>query len=327
MKVAQALRFSFGAAMLTASAFAWSQAASAWPTKPITIVVALQPGAGTDIEMRLYARRMSENIGQSVLMDFKPGAGSTIGTYAVVKSPPDGYTVLAITPSFSFSELSYPNLPYDPHKDIAPVALMTRRPSIVIANPSLPVKSMREYIAYAKANPNKVNVGTAGAGSFAELGWQWYNSIVGIKTQLIAYKGGAPTNAALLANEVQIALGGLTEVMPYIKAGRLRMLAVTTAERSKALPDVPTMAEEGAPGFKYEQWIGVGVTGATPPALIQRLNAEFVRAARSPEIVARLEQDGIEVVASTAEEFKRQIADENARWRRVAQETGAKLAQ
>lgn len=322
-----ALAWALGASVLIAHTAGHAQGVAAWPTKPVTLVVGLQPGAAVDIETRLYATRMAENLGKPVVVDYKPGAGSTIGTHFVVKSAPDAHTGIMLTPTFTFSNISYPNLSYDPFKDIAPVALMSRRPSIVIVHPSFPVKSMSEYIAYAKANPGKVNVGTSGAGSFAELGWQWYNSIVGIKVQIINYKGGGPTSAALMANEVQIALSGISQMLPTIKAGKVRLLAVTTAERSRALPDVPTMAEQGAPGFNYEQWIGVGVTGATPPALIERMNAELVRAARSPEILRKLEDDGTIIVGSTAEEFRQRIASESARWRRVAQESGAKLAQ
>jgi tripartite-type tricarboxylate transporter receptor subunit TctC len=320
-------RSAAAAMMLVGSAMATAQPTPVWPMKPVTLVVPLQPGAAVDIETRLYARRMSENLGKPVVVDYKAGAGSTIGTHYVVKSAPDGHTGIMMSPTFTFSDLSYPNLPYDPFKDVAPVALMSRRPSIVIVHPSLPVKSMKEYVAYAKAYPNKVNIGTSGAGGFAELGWQWFNSLVGLKVQIISYKGGGPASAALLANEVQIALSGISQMMPNIKAGKVRLLAVTTAERSKVIPDVPSMAEAGAPGFNYEQWIGVGVTGATPPALIQRLNAELVKAARSPEILQKLEDDGTVIVGSTPEEFKQRIAAEAARWRKVAQESGAKLAQ
>lgn len=322
-----ALRLAAAVAAVATHAAAFGQAASAWPTKPVTVVVGLQPGAAVDIETRMYTQKMSEHLGRPVVVEYKPGAGSTIGTHYVVKSAPDGHTAIMLTPTFTFSNLSYPNLPYDPLKDIAPVSLLSRRPSIVIVHPSLPVKSMKEYIAYAKAHPGKINVGTSGAGSFAELGWQWYNSIVGINVQIINYKGGGPASTALMANEVQIALSGISQMMPTIKAGKVRLLAVTTAERSKALPDVPTMAEQGAPGFNYEQWIGVGVAAATPPELIQRLNAEFVRAAKTPEIFTKLEGDGTVIVGSTVEEFRQRIASEAARWRKVAQDTGAKLAQ
>ena len=315
------------AALLAASGAVLGQSAPAWPTKSVTIIVALQPGAATDIEARLYAQKMTENIGRTVIVDYKPGAGSTIGTHYVVKSAPDGHNIIMLAPTFTFSNLSYPNLPYDPIKDIAPVSLLSRRPSIVIVHPSLPVRSISEYIAYAKAHPGKINVGTAGAGSFAELGWQWFNSITGIKVTIINYKGGAPTSSALMSGEVQIALSGISQMMPFIKTGKVRLIGVTTAERSKVIPDVPTMAEQGAPGFAYEQWIGVGVTGATPPALINRLNSEFVRAAKSPDILSRLEDDGTIIVASTPEAFQQRIATEAARWRKVAQDTGAKLAQ
>ena len=315
------------AAMLAPRAGALAQSAPAWPSKPVTIIVPLSPGAAVDIEARLYAQKMTENIGRPVVVDYRPGAGSTIGTHYVVKSPPDGHTLIVLAPTFTFSNLSYPNLPYDPFKDIAPVALLSRRPSIVLVHPSLPVKSVAELIALAKKYPGKLNVGTAGAGSFAELGWQWFASITGVKFTIINYKGGAPTSAALMAGEVQVALGGITQMLPQVKAGKVRLIGVTTPERSKALPDVPTMAEQGAPGFAYEQWIGMGVTGATPGALIQRLNAELVRAAKSPDIFAKLEDDGTIIVGSTPEAFRSRIALEAERWRSVAQTTGAKLAQ
>lgn len=301
--------------------------APVWPTKPVTIVVPMQPGAATDIETRLYAQRMSENLGRPVVVDYKPGAGSTIGTHYVVKSAPDGHNIIVLTPTFTFSNLSYPNLPYDPLKDIAPVSLMSKRPSIVIVHPSLPVKSITEYIAYAKARPGQINVGTSGAGSFAELGWQWFNHLTGIKVTIINYKGGAPASAALMSGEVQIALSGISQMMPFIKSGKVRLIGVTTAERSKAIPDVPTMAEQGAPGFAYEQWIGMGVAAATPPALVQRLNSEFVRAAKSPDIYAKLEDDGTIIIATSPDAFRQRIAAESARWRKLAHDTGAKLAQ
>ncbi len=315
------------AALLAASGSVAGQNTPVWPTKPVAIIVGVTPGAATDIEARLYAQKLTENIGRPVIVDYKPGAGSTIAAHYVVKSAPDGHNIIVLAPTFTFSNLSYPNLPYDPLKDIAPVSLLSRRPSIVIVHPSLPVRSVAEYIAYAKAHPGKINVGTAGAGSFAELGWQWFNTITGIKVTIINYKGGAPASAALMSGEVQIAFSGISQITPFIKSGKVRLIGVTTAERSKAIPDVPTMAEQGAPGFAYEQWIGVGVTAATPPALINRLNNEFVRAAKSPDILAKLEDDGTLIVASTPEAFRQRIATEAARWRKVAQDTGAKLAQ
>ncbi len=252
------------AAVLLAAA-ASVQAQLAWPVKPVTIVVPLQPGAATDIETRLYAQKITESIGRPVVVDYKPGAGSTIGTHYVVKSAPDGHNLIVLAPTFAFSNLSYPNLPYDPLKDIAPVSLLSRRPSIVIVHPSFPARSIAQYIAFAKANPGKINVGTAGAGSFAELGWQWFNNITGIKVTIINYKGGSPASAALMSGEVQIAFSGISQMTPFIKSGKVRLIGVTTAERSKVLPDVPTMAEQGAPGFAYEQWIGMGVASADCP--------------------------------------------------------------
>jgi tripartite-type tricarboxylate transporter receptor subunit TctC len=314
----------FAVVLLVLNATAWAQA---WPVKPVTIVIPLQAGAATDIEIRLYAQRMTENLGRPVVVDYRPGAGSTIGTHYVVKSAPDGHTAIVMTPTFTFSDLAYPNLPYDPFKDIAPVSHLSRRPSIVIVHPALPVKSMTEYVALAKKNPGKINLGTSGAGSFAELGWQWYNSMMGIKVTFIHYKGGSPAATALMSGEVQIALSGISLMTPFIKAGKVRLLAVTTAERSKALPHVPTMAEQGAPGFSYEQWIGVGVPGATPPALVNRFNTEITRAAKSPDIATRLEDDGTLIIASTPDAFRERIAMESARWRKVARDTGAKLAQ
>ncbi len=315
------------AAITLSGASAAQVSADAWPARTVTIIVPLAAGAATDIEARLYAQKLTENLGKPFIVDFKPGAGSTIGTAYVARAAPDGHTLLTMAPTFTLAPLAYPSLPYDPDKDIVPVSLVSKRPSIFLVHPSLPVKSVTEYIAYAKANPGKLNVGTAGAGSLAELGWGWFNSITGIKVTVVNYKGGGPATLALLSGEVHAALGGISLLLPQIKTGKLRLIGISTPERSKILPDVPTMAEQGAPGFSYAQWIGIGAPGGTPVSIVNKVQTEFARAARTPEIVQKLEEDGTVIIASTPEQFRQIITEETARWRRVARDTGTRLAQ
>jgi tripartite-type tricarboxylate transporter receptor subunit TctC len=303
------------------------ETAGSWPSKPVTVVVPLSPGAAVDIETRLYAQKLAQNTGRSFVVDYKPGAGTTIGLGHVVKSAPDGHTLVAITASATIAKLAYPNLPFDPSTDLALVCLMTYRPTLLLANPTTPFKSVKDVIAYAKAHPAKLNAGTSGAGSLGELSWGLFSRLAGVKLTLVHYKGGAPANIALVSGEVDLIWGGFASSMPYIRAGKARVLGISTAERSRLLPDVPTVAEQGAPGFTYLQWIGIAVPAATPSAIVARLNEELVKVARDADILRRLHDDGTVAVASTPERFREQFREESARWRKVAAETGVRFTQ
>ncbi len=316
------------ASTLLPSAAAFAQgSADAWPSRPVTMIVALAPGAAVDIETRLYANELSKNMNRSFLVDYKPGAGSTIGLAHVAKSAPDGYTLLSMTASASIAKMAYPNLSVDPLKDLAPVSLMSMRPIVFVVNPALPVKSLKEFIAYARANPMKVNAGTAGAGGLAELGWGWFNSLTDTKVTLVHYKGGGPALKAVLAGEVDIIFGGLAVSIPQVKAGKLRALGTSMLERSKLTPDLPTAAEQGLPGFNYFQWLGIAAPAATPQPIIVRLNAELAKVAKSAEVQRKLEDDGTILVGTSPERFRQIYEEESARLRKVAKDINMKFTE
>jgi tripartite-type tricarboxylate transporter receptor subunit TctC len=316
------------AATLLASTAAFAQGSTdSWPSRPVTIIVPLSPGATVDIETRLYANELSKNMSRNFVVDFKPGAGTTIGLSHVAKAAPDGYTLVSMTASATIAKLAYPNLSFDPIKDLAPISLMSMRPIVFVVHPSMPVKSLKEYIAYAKANPMKVNAGTAGAGGLAELGWGWFNSLTDTKVTLVHYKGGGPAFKAVLAGEVDIIFGGFSTAMSQMKAGKLRALGTSMLERSKLTPDLPTAAEQGLTGFNYFQWIGIAAPAATPQPIIARMNTELARVAKSADVQRKLEDDGTILVGTSPERFRQIYEEEAARWRKVARDINMKFSE
>ena len=303
------------------------ETAGSWPSRPVTVVVPLSPGAAVDIETRLYAQKLAQSTGRNFIVDYKPGAGTTIGLGHVVKAVPDGHTLVAITASATIARLAYPGLSFDPYTDLALVCLMTYRPTLLLVNPTTPFRSVKDVVAYARAHQGKLNAGTSGAGSLGELSWGLFSSLAGVKLTLVHYKGGAPANIALVSGEVDLIWGGFASSMAHIKSGKVRVVGISTAERSRLLPDVPTVAEQGVPGFTYLQWIGIAAPAATPPAGVGRLHEELVKVARDPDILRRLHDDGTVAVASTPERFREQFREESARWRKVAAETGVRFTQ
>ena len=321
------------AAALLASTFlpstpAFAQgSANTWPSRPVTIIVPLSPGAAVDIETRLYANELSKNMGRNFLVDYKPGAGTSIGLGHVVKAAPDGYTLVSMSASAVIAKLAYPNLSFDPMKDLAPISLMSMRPIVFVVNPALPVKSLKEFIAYAKAHPMKVNAGTAGAGGLAELGWGWFNSLTDTKVTLVHYKGGGPALNAVLAGEVDVIFGGLGVSIPQVKAGKLRALGTSMLERSKLTPDLPTAAEQGLPSFNYFQWLGISAPAATPQPIIARLNSELAKVAKSAEVLRKLEDDGTVLVGTSPERFRQILEEEAARLSKLAKDLNIKFTE
>lgn len=316
-----------GLASLAAPAAAQAPA-DAWPTRPVTIVVPLSPGASVDIETRLYAQKLGENLpGKTFLVDFKPGAGTTIGGAFVVKSAPDGHTLLSMTPSTAVAPLSYPNLPYDPFRDFTFLSLMSKRPSLFMVTPGLPVKNLTEYVAWGKANPGRLNVGTSGAGGLGELALAWLHQMAGLQVQLVHYKGGAPSYTAIMSGEIQSVLGSPSAMLGNVKNGKARAIAITSPERARILPDLATVAEQGYPSFEYTQWIGIAGPAGIPAPLAARISTELARAARAPEVGQKLADDGTLMVGSTPEQFRQFFQQDHNRWKKVAQDTGVKLAQ
>lgn len=317
-------RFIVGWFVFTAlSGMACAQdAADAWPSKPVTLIVPLSPGAAVDIETRLYAQKLTSSLGRSFIVDYRPGAGTTIGLVYVAKAAPDGHTLASITASSTIATLAYPASGFDPLRDLALVSLMTYRPTLLLVNPRTPLRNVKDLVAYARQHPSKINAGTSGAGSLGELSWGSFMHLAGIKLTLVHYKGGAPANIALVSGEVDMIWGGVASSMAYIKAGKARVIGISTLERSKLLPEVPTVAEQGVPGFTYLQWIGIAAPAATPSAIVNKLSAELVRVVRDPEIVHRLSDDGTVAVGSSPEQFREMFVQEAARWRKVAAAIG-----
>lgn len=310
------------AALLLAPGLALAQA---YPSRPVSVVIAFGPGASTDIETRLYVQKLSEFTGRPFIIDYKPGAGTTIGSTFVAKAPADGYTLYAITGSFSTSAALYPKLPYDPIKDFDPISLMSRRSTLVVTHPDKPFKSFREYVAYARANPGKVNVATTGAGGSPHLNAVWLHELINAKVTFVHYKGSAPAQADLLAGRVDLylttALGGLAS----IRAGKMRALAAANPQRSPLFPDLETASEMGAPGYDYASIFGIIAPAGVPQPVVNRLVTELQKTAREPDIIKRLEGDGGMVVGSTPAEFRKALVAEIERYKRIARENGIKL--
>ncbi|MEO7726647.1 MAG: tripartite tricarboxylate transporter substrate binding protein [Burkholderiales bacterium] len=314
-----------GTAVLLSAPVAAQRPADSYPSRPVTIIVPFAAGAVTDLETRLYAQKLTELTGRTFVVDYKPGAGSMIGSAYVAKAAADGYTLLAATSALSIAPLLYKSLSFDPIGDFNFVSMLSKRAPLLLATPSLPVKNVAEYIAYARANPGKLNIGTSGATGGAHLSMEWLHHVTNTKATFIHYKGGALSFTALMSGEVHVAIGSVIAMMPQVRAGKVRILGVTSSERVKILPDIPTVAEQGVPGFEYAPWLGFAAPRATPPAVVARLNAELVKVARNPELGERLADDATLMIGSTPEQFAQAVVAEANRWRKLIDETGMKL--
>jgi tripartite-type tricarboxylate transporter receptor subunit TctC len=300
-------------------------AQSDYPNKPVQVVIPYAPGGTTDVEARLYTQKLGEALGKSFVLDFKPGAGAVAGSNMVAKGVPDGYTILMTTASLAVSPALVKDLPYDPVKDFAPISLMSKRATLILMHPSMPFKTFPEYVAFAKANPGKINFGTSGAGGIIHLAGAWLSSLTGTDVTFVHYKGSGQMYTDLLAGRVHVTPVTFTTGLPYIKSGKLKPLVVTAAERSKLL-DLPTVAEQGVPGFEYPSWFGVLAPPATPAPIVNKLSAELAKIAKLPDVVQKLgETDGSQMVGSTPEQFRKMIITETARWKKLVAETGIKL--
>jgi tripartite-type tricarboxylate transporter receptor subunit TctC len=301
--------------------------ADAYPSRPVAIIIPVTPGGGVDTEMRPYAQRLSENLGRPFVLDYKPGAGTTLGAAYVAKASPDGYTLLAATPGLVITPSFYANLTYDAEKDLAPVTLMTAKPQVMAVNPNLPIKTPAEYIAYTRANPGKLNVGTTGVGGSSHLSALWLDSVTGGKVTFVHYKGTGAMLTDLFAGRIDAVPMTIVLALSQAKAGKLRIIGNTGAQRLPLLPDLPSFAEQGAPGYDYISWVGVAVPAGTPAAIINKLRTELMKVGNAPDIHKRLTDDGAQVVISTPAEFGNLIKTEIVRWRRLVKENGIKPAE
>jgi tripartite-type tricarboxylate transporter receptor subunit TctC len=297
-----------------------------FPAKTVRLVVPFPAGGPLDATGRAIAQKLTEAWGQSVVVDNRPGAGGNIGADLVAKSPPDGYTVVmgalsthAVNPSL------YPSMPYDAVKDFAPITLIAVTPNVLVVNPALPVKSVRELIAYAKANPNKLSFGSGSNGSAGHLAGELFKVETGTDLVHIPYKGAAPAMQALLAGDTQLMFDNLASAMPQVKAGKLRALAVTTAKRSSLVPELPTMAEAGVPGFDIATWFGLLAPAGTPKEVIAKWNADVVKILDSPEMREKLMAQGAEPTPTTPAQFAAFIAAELPKYARIVKSSRAKV--
>jgi len=300
--------------------------AQAYPAKPIRIVVPFPPGGATDILARAVAQKLTDAWGQAVVVDNRPGAGGNIGSEIVAKAAPDGYTLeMGTVGTHAINASLYAKMPYDHVKDFAPVILVAGVPNVLVVNPSLPVSSVQELIAYAKANPGKLNFASSGNGTSIHLAGELFKVMAGVQMTHIPYKGSAPALQDLIGGQVQLMFDNLPPSLPHIKAGKLRALAVTSATRSSALPDTPTIAESGLPGFEASSWFGVLAPAGTPPAIIARLNAEIAAWLASAEAKEKMLALGANIGGGSPEDFARHIAAETAKWQKVVKASGAKV--
>lgn len=302
-----------------------AQSSSEFPSRPIRLIVPVAPGAGNDTTARAIAQKMSQAWGQQVIVDNRAGASGLIAFDLTVKAAPDGYTLLMMAASHAINTVALPKWPYDAAKDVAAVSQATSLSYIVYTHPSVPFKTFKELIAYGRAHPGKLNYGTPGTASLQHLGWEMIGHMTGAKFTHVPYKGGAPAITATIAGEMQFGFITLISLRPHLQAGRARALAVTSRQRMPAIPELPTIAELGVPGFELDQYYGVVTTAKVPPAIIQKLGAGVAAAVNSPDVAQRLAGDGSTPVGSTPEQFSAHIRAEIVKWRKVVQETGLVL--
>jgi tripartite-type tricarboxylate transporter receptor subunit TctC len=315
-----------GMAAYVPAPHAVAQSTATYPNRPVKLVIPFPPGGPLDIIGRLIAQKATEDWGQSVVVDNRPGAGGNIGADLVAKAPPDGYTIVmgalsthAVNPSL------YAKMPYDAVKDFAPISLVAITPNVLVVNASLPVSSAKEFVAYAKANSGKLSFGSGSNGSAGHLAGELFKVDTGTDIVHVPYKGGAPATQALLAGDTQFMFDNLANAMPQVKAGKLRALAVTTAERSKLAPELPTMAEAGLSGFDISTWFGLLAPAGTPRDVIAKWNAEVVKILNSPDMRERLTAQGAEAAPTTPEQFAAFIQSEIPKYARIVKISGAKV--
>jgi tripartite-type tricarboxylate transporter receptor subunit TctC len=313
---------------LTALALAVARPApgfAEYPERPIHLVLPFPAGGAVDIVARVMAAQMAEDLGKPILIENKAGAGGIVATDAVAKSAPDGYTILLTTPNHTINAALQPKLPYDTEKDLVPISVIATVPEVLVSNPNAPFKTFQEFVAYAKQNPGKLNYASAGVGTLPHLTMELLLQRVGVKVTHVPYRGAAPAMTDLLANVVQLKLDTYATSHPQVAAGRLRMLGIASSHRSKLIPDVPTIAEMGLPGYEGNLWIGMMAPAGTPQAVIDKLAAAGIKAARAPKVVERLQRDGVEPVGGTPADMRTLIAREIPQWRDLAKAADIKL--
>jgi len=305
-----------------AVATSWAQD---FPNRPVRVIVPFSPGGAVDGPTRVVAQELSKRLGQQVVIDNRPGAGATIGTEAVAKSTPDGYTLLLASQTNAISATLYTKLSFNPIDDFAPISLIGREPGVVVVHPSLPVKTVQELVELARSQPGQIDYASSGNGSGQHLFAAQLFSMAGVKLNHVPYRGSGQATTDLIAGVVKVSVPGLAGMLPHIRSGKLRALAITGSHRSPQLPDVPTLAESGYPGYSAYVWLGLLAPKGTPAAIIDLLNREVLAALGTPEVKGYMANASIEAIGSTPAEFGTYFRAERDTWARVIQTTGAKL--
>jgi len=320
LRGAAALLFTVAAALAATPALADN-----FPSKPITIIVPFPPGGTTDVLARTVGQKLTDALGQPVIVDNRPGAGATIGAALVAKSKPDGYTLLMGAVHHTIASGIYSSLPYDFQKDLTPVTVVALVPNVLAINPSVPAHNVKELVAYGKAHPGALNFGSNGQGTAQHLIGEEFSLMTGVKMVHVPYKGSAPLVTDLMAGQIQLSFDTITPDLPQIKAGKLRALAVTTAKRSPALPDVPTLAESGLAGFDMGSWFGLLAPAKTPPGIVARLNAEIVKILNQPEVQKTFADIGAQKVGDSPAQMAALIRSDTDKYGALARKIGVKI--
>jgi tripartite-type tricarboxylate transporter receptor subunit TctC len=296
-----------------------------YPEKTIRIVVPYPPGGFNDTLGRIVAQKLGDAWGQPTVVENRPGGGTLIGTESVAKAPPDGYTLLVVAFPFAVNPSLYAKLPYDTMKDFAPLLLAGQTPNLLVVNPELPIHSVKELIAAAKAKPGALSYGSTGSGSSNHLSMELFRTMTGVELVHVPYKGSAPMVTDLLGGHVQVAFDNTPNVLPQVKAGKLRALAITSATRSAMVPDIPTVSEAGVPGYEVGVWFGIVAPAGTPPAVLAKLNTELNRMLAMPDVKQKFADQGVEPVGGPPERFAEHLKAQIEKWTKVVKESGAKV--
>ena len=315
------IRFVFGLFLALMTSMLWAQS---WPTRPVRMIIAFSPGGPTDLVSRVLAQKLSEQLGQQVIVDNKPGAGGNIAAELAAKASPDGYTIFYNTSAIVIGPALYGKVNYDTLKDFVPVILTASVPMFLVVNPQLPARSVKEFLDLAKSRSGTLNYSSSGTGTITHLASAMMSTQTGIQTQHIPYKGSAPGLVDLASGQTQFMIDTINTVLPYVRDNRLRGLAVTSAKRSPLLPDLPTLAEAGISGFEAAAWQGIVVPTGTPSEIVQKLNDEVNKALTHPDIRSRLAAQGADILGGTPAEYAAYLRSEMPRWAKAVKDSGAK---
>ena len=314
------IQFACGALLLAVSAVHAAQ--PAYPVKPVRIIVGFAPAGAADITARVLGQRLSALWGQPVVTDNRPGAGSTIGSAIAAGATPDGHTLMVVSASYATSAGLYSKLPFDPVRSFIPITTLAAGHNLLAAHPSVPANTAKELIAYAKSNPGKLTMGSAGTGSVTHLAGELFKLMAGIEVTHVPYKGGGPNLTALISGEIQISVMSLPAAIGQVKSGRLKSLGITSSRRSAAVPDIPTVAESGLPGYEAKNWYGILTPAGTPKVIVATLNRQINDILRTSDMIATLARQGLEAEGSTSDAFGVYLKSEIAKWAKVVKSAG-----